>query len=174
MKTIYLRHPVTLRTREDDPNGVAPLDITGQPAKNRDGSPAKAFIIKELKLKRGMNVVDDAVAAHPHIIASMIDAPRAAADDFTEEQLEAMLAAKRAAKLGNKGGQKDGAKSGSKAGDDEKHDPLPWPSDDEIQAMKPAELRGLLAARGGNPQGVKNDDLLAAVIDLKASQAAQQ
>lgn len=172
MKTIYLRHPVNLRTREEDPNGVAPLDITGQPARNRDGSIAKAFVIKEQHLKRGMNIVDDAVAAHPHIVASMIDAPRGAADDFTVEQLEAMLAEKRAKAL--KGGdRKDGAK-GDKGGDDEKRDPLPWPSDDMIQAMKPNELRGLLATRGGNPQGVKNDDLLAAVIDLKAAQAAQQ
>lgn len=165
MKTIYLRHPVNLRTRENDPNGVTPLDITGQPAKNRDGSAATPFIIKEQHFKRGMNVVEDEIAAHPHIIASMADAPRSTSDDYTIEQLEAMLAEKRAKKL------KPDANGGKGGDGDKDRDPLPWPDDDAIQAMTPQELRGLMKARGGNPNGVSNDNILSAVIDLKASQA---
>jgi len=170
MKTIYLAGPIILRTREDDPQGQPPIDQFGQPAKNRDGSPAKAFKIVETHLKAGVNVVEDAVADHPYTKAHTKSAPRGTHDDFTVEQLEAMLAAKRAKLLA--GAKPEDAKPAPQAGargnaqDDLKA--LPMPSDDVIKAMQPAELRGFLNANGGSDRGVANADLVAAALNLKA------
>lgn len=164
MKTIFLRQPVILRTRVDDPEGMPPTDLIGQPAKNRDGTPAKPFKIVEVFLKKGVNTVEDDVAAHPYLKHHIVDAPRSTADDFSIEQLQAMIDEKRAKILAKK---PPPGKTG--AADDK--EPLPWPNDDQLQAMKPAELSALIVARGGKIDGVKAGDLLSVAIDLRAAQA---
>lgn len=164
MKTIFLAGPVILRTREEDPDGMAPIDHLGQPAKNRDGSAAKPFKIVETHLKRGANHVDDAVADHSYVKAHIMAAPRGAHDDFTIEQLETLLAEKRAAALAGKGGDKAPVKNNNDA-------PAVWPSDDEIRDMLPTDARKLLKDMGGNGNGVSNEKIVAATLEFKASQA---
>ncbi len=161
MKTVHFAGPVILRTREEDPQGMPPIDSFGQPAKNRDGSPAKPFKIVEKHFHAGPNLLEDADAAHPYIVAHALSAPRAASADFTIEQLETLLAEKRAAILAGK-------KPDAKKGGDEKDD-LPYPDDAAIDAMSPKELRGLINASGGSDRGVKDVDLPAMAKSLRPS-----
>jgi hypothetical protein len=167
MKTVYLSNPVILRTREEDPNGMPPVDIFGQPAKNRDGSTAKPFKIVEKFFPRGTNHMEDNDADHPYIQAHSLEKPMGTADHFTIEQLEEMLAQKRTALL-----SKPAAAAPVPVNSKEPPPPLPMPDESAIKAMSPAELRGLIRASGGSDQGVANKDLVDAALALKAKQPA--
>lgn len=161
-RTVYLAHPVLLRLREADENGAQPVDMMGQPLKDRKGADVPPFKISEHHYKRGANLMPDEHANHPYIKAASVDPKLAGAPEFTVDQLQAMLAE---------------AQAREGAGGDKKEGGMPegftWPDDDAIAALDYQAMGALLAQRGlAVPQ--KKDDRMNLIIDTKAADTAGQ
>lgn len=163
-RTVYLKQPIILRLREEDPNGQQPVDMMGQPLRDRDGEPLKPFRVVEHSYPKGAVLMDEEHISHEYV-KHHLASPNEGVPDYTVEQLEAMLAEAKA-RAGADGKPAKGKTTGKAS--------APWPSDDAILTMKPADLRAALADHGIDSTPFKDEgELLKAVSDAKAKATAK-